>query len=124
MHTTSPAAEVFEVFGDATMIDLPDRYGDVLAEPRAAREVGLLTFSAITIPPSDLPAVELPDYHPTPADLAALAELDDEGIDARVESANTLAAFEGRHRELLRLREKFVLVAGDGEDVVELERAA
>ncbi|WP_431910013.1 hypothetical protein [Amycolatopsis thermoflava] len=118
----------FEVFGDATCIDLADRYDDVLAEPAARNRelMALLAPSAITIPPSDLPAADLPDYEPTTADLLAIESWTDEDqIDARIAAANTLSAFEARHRDLLRLRAELPAPAlADEPDELDLERAA
>jgi len=103
----------FEVFGDATFVDTTDRFDDVLAEPPARNRelMALLAPSAITIPPSDLPAVDLPDYEPTTADLLAIEASVDDEIDARIASANTLSAYEARHRDLLRLRAELPLLA-------------
>jgi len=117
------------VWGDATVIDLADSFDDVLTTPTRDRELAaLLVPSAITIPPSDLPAADLPDYEPTSADLLAIEFWDDDlRIDARVASTNTLAAYEARHRELRRLRELTGVAAGDlndPDDDRELERAA
>lgn len=119
MFTTT--TDYFEVFRDASFVELADCFGDVLAEP-VARNRELLVWSAITIPPSDLPAVDLPDYEPTAADLLAIESWADEEIDARIASANTLSAFEARHRDLLRLRAELAAVSVEEPDV--LERAA
>jgi hypothetical protein len=119
------------VWGDVTVIDLADSFDDVLTTPIRLRDrelAALLAPSAITIPPSDLPAADLPDYEPTSADLLAIEFWDDDlRIDARIGSANTLAAYEARHRELCRLRELTGVAAGDlddPDDDRELERAA
>jgi hypothetical protein len=88
-------AEYFEVFGDTTHTALAGR---------VTRGRARLTPSAVTIPPSDLPAVELPEYEPTVADLIAIEAYGDEEIDAWIASANTLSAFEARRRDLRRLR--------------------
>lgn len=117
------------VWGDTTFIALADRYDDVLTAPTRDRQLAaLLAPTAITIPPSDLPAADLPDYEPTSADLLAIEFWDDDlRIDARIASANTLSAYEARHRELRRLRELTGVTAGelDGpDDDRDLERAA
>lgn len=117
----------FEVFGDATFVALADSFDNVLTEPVARNRefTTLLQAAAITIPPSDSPAVLLPDYEPTDADLLAVESWSDEAIDARIAAANTLSAFEARHRDLLRLRDGLRTVALVEEpDVMDLERAA
>lgn len=127
MITTTNTTDHFEVFGDATFVALSDRFDDVLAEPvdRNRELMALLAPSAITIPPSDLPAFELPDYEPTTADLLAIeAGADEDRIDARIASANTLSAYEARHRDLLRLRAELPVLALADESDLDLERAA
>jgi hypothetical protein len=124
---TTTNTDHFEVFGDATFVALSDRFDDVLAEPvdRNRELMALLAPSAITIPPSDLPAVELPDYEPTTADLLAIEAFGDIEIDDRIASANTLSAYEARHRDLLRLRAELTTLAlADEPDELDLERAA
>lgn len=104
---TTTITDRFELFGDATFVGTADRFVDVLTEPVGGdRElVTRLMSSAITIPPSDLPAVDLPDYEPTTADLLAIESgTSEDQIDARIASANTLSAFEARRRDLLRQR--------------------
>ncbi|TDX84959.1 hypothetical protein [Amycolatopsis arida] len=57
------------------------------------------------IPPSEAPALELPEVEPTPADLLALDTWIDEGrIDDRMHRALLLAAHEHTHRELVAPR--------------------
>ncbi|MFS8532676.1 hypothetical protein [Sphaerobacter thermophilus] len=62
----------------------------------------------VDLPPADCPAAELPEYEPTPADLAAMElaeelELEDE-IAAHLARVNTVCAVEHRRCELLQLR--------------------
>jgi hypothetical protein len=124
---TTTTTDHFEVFGDATFVAAADRFDDVLAEPveRNRELMALLAPSAITIPPSDLPAVDLPDYEPTLADLLAIEACGDIEIDDRIASANTLSAYEARHRDLLRLRGQLpALALTDELDEPDLERAA
>lgn len=58
----------------------------------------------IAFPPSDVPAAELPDVEPTPADLLAIESWPEDRVAARVEEAVVLAAYEARRRELQQLR--------------------
>ncbi|WP_020421118.1 hypothetical protein [Amycolatopsis sp. ATCC 39116] len=123
--------DCFDVFGDATFVDAADRFDDALAEPvdRNREFNALLAPDAITIPPSDLPAWELPEYEPTVADLLAVEawaakELEDDDIDARIASANTLSAYEQRHRELMLLRANMPQPGESIPEDVELGRAA
>lgn len=124
MITTTNTTDHFEVFGDTTFVAAADRFDDVLAErvDRSRELMALLAPSAITIPPSDLPAVDLPDYEPTLADLLAIESFADTEIDDRIASANTLSAYEARHRDLLRLRDQLPALALA--DELDLERAA
>ena len=92
-------------YSDATFVGLGDRFDDVLAEPpdRGDLVTRALLTSAITMSPSDLPAVELPYYEPTTDDLAAIElRASDDEINARIEAANTRSAFEARLRDLPR----------------------
>jgi hypothetical protein len=93
MITTT--ADHVEACGDLTHTTLTDRV-------TRARE--RLTLSAVMIPPSDLPAVELPEYEPTVVDLMVIEACGDVEIDAWIASANALSAFEARRRDLRRLR--------------------
>jgi hypothetical protein len=101
----------FEVFGDATFVGLPGHFYDAATEPAYRIRVALLAPSAITIPPSDLPAFDLPDYEPTAADLLAIEASREDEIEARIASANTLSAFEASRRDLFRLRAELPGVA-------------
>jgi hypothetical protein len=120
MITTTITTDHFEVLGDVTVVD---RFDDMLAEPVDCLR-RLLAPSAITIPPSDLPAVELPDYEPTTADLLAIEAVGDSEIDALIASANTLSAYEARHRDLLRLRAELVIPTQIADLLDDLERVA
>ncbi|MGM0724187.1 MAG: hypothetical protein ACQEXM_26980 [Actinomycetota bacterium] len=75
-----------------------------LPEPWPHRQRQSPVVAAISIPPSDRPAAEYPEYEPTPQDLAAIEGQDDIAIEHRLVAAATLAAYEQRHRELLDLR--------------------
>lgn len=70
----------------------------------AGRSWAPLVTTGISIPPSDRPAADFPEYEPTPLDLATIEELDEVGIESRLSAAATLAAYELRRRELLGLR--------------------
>lgn len=101
-----------EVLDD--LADFEAEFENVPADPvdRHSDPMALLAPSVITIPPSDLPAAELPDYEPTVADLLAIESFGDAEIDARISSANTLSAYEARHRDLLRLRTELGVITG------------
>ncbi|RSN05998.1 hypothetical protein DMC63_37970 [Streptomyces sp. WAC 05977] len=125
MFTTT--TDHFEVYGDATFVAAADRFDDVLAEPveRNRELVALLTPSAITIPPADLPAADLPEYEPTLTDLRAIETFDHAAVDDWIASAVTLAAYEHRHQELLRVRAELPPMAlVEDDDDEDLERAA
>lgn len=107
MLTTADRTEMFD---DATCVDLVDRYDDVLALPLRDREL-FLARAAATIPPSDAPAVQLREDEPTDDDLVAIEDSSEEEIDARLATANILAALEARHRDLRRLRAELPAVA-------------
>lgn len=104
MITTT--ADHFEVFGDGTtaFLDLVADVEAALAEP--ARHTRDMNLTPSAIPPSDRPAVELPNVEPSEADLLAI-ELEfwgDEQIDDRIAATNTLAAYQDRRLDLLQLR--------------------
>lgn len=95
------ATDRFDVYPDATFVGLADRFDDVLAEPPGRPDeltVSALLASAITMSPSDLPAVELPDYEPTAADLAVVTTASEDAINARIEAATTLTAINAHRR--------------------------
>lgn len=105
MSSTSQVTDHYPVYSDATFVALADRFDDVLAEPpgRDPLIVAALTGpSAITMSPSELPAVELPDYEPTPADLAAVETASDDEIDDRIAAATTLSAYQARRADPYR----------------------
>lgn len=108
---TAAGDDDFDVFGDATTIELADRFDDVLAEPvvRSRELLALLAPDAIAIPPADCPAWELPEYEPTPADLSAVEFFDDMEIESHVGNAVVLTAYEQKRRELAALRNRVVI---------------
>uniref|UniRef100_UPI003F49135E hypothetical protein n=1 Tax=Amycolatopsis sp. CA-096443 TaxID=3239919 RepID=UPI003F49135E len=106
---------------DATFIPLGSAHGDVLAEPGGGQGDPLLlhALGSITIPPSDLPAADLPYGDPTPGELRAVAS---GGGENHLAAANVLAAYEASRRALTALRTRPAALAPDGETA--LGRAA
>lgn len=118
MSTTT--TDHFEVYVDPTFISSSDRFDDVLAPPRGSNR---LERDALFIPPSELPAFELPDWEPTADDLLAIEHgTDEDRFDERIDTANSAAAVEARKRDLIRLRAELSVAVLDDEQ--DLERAA
>ena len=60
---------------------------------------------AVSLPPSERPAHELPEYEPTAAELAALEFSTDDQFDDHLARVTTFCAIEQHRRDLLDLRD-------------------
>ena len=79
--------------------------------------IGDAITGRIVIRPAEVPAAELPEPEPTPADLLAIEYGDDVLVQRRIDQALRLAAYEHTHRELMALRRQYRLVKEDDLDV-------